>query len=167
MTGPNETLEIERKFLVRSDDWRALARDAGEAIVQGYLSSEARATVRVRVGDRGAFLTIKGRSVGITTPEFEYEIPRDHAQALLELCGEDRIEKTRFRIPIDTHVFEVDVFEGANAGLVLAEVELRSENEPFPSPAWLGPEVSEDARFKNVRLAREPFRPGWGEEETT
>ncbi|MDP6978812.1 MAG: CYTH domain-containing protein [Myxococcota bacterium] len=159
----SDPIEIERKFLVTGDGWRAGAE--GEAIAQGYLTASPAPTVRVRVGDRGSFLTIKGKAKGITTPEFEYEIPRDHALAILALCTEGRIEKTRYRVDVESHVFEVDVFEGDNEGLVMAEVELEREDEPYPRPPWLGREVSHDPRFKNARLARDPFRPDWKVED--
>ncbi len=155
----SDTLEIERKFLVTGDGWREGA--TGEVMVQGYLSTSPAATVRVRIGDNGAFLTVKGHATGISTPEFEYEIPRDHARAMLALCPDHQIEKTRYRVAVENHVFEVDVFEGSNRGLVVAEIELDREDEPFPRPSWLGQEVSHDVRFKNSRLARAPFRPDW------
>jgi len=159
-TGPEATpIEIERKFLVRDPGWPRPVR--GERLIQGYLSTDARATVRVRVGDAHSFLTIKGAPRGLSTPEFEYEIPRAHATALLRLCGDTQVEKTRYRVPVEEHVFEIDVFEGRNRGLVLAEVELSREDEAFSQPSWLGPEVSHDPRFKNARLAREPFDPAW------
>ncbi len=157
MTDSN--VEIERKFLVNDDGWRGDA--SGERIVQGFLSTRKEATVRVRLGEGGASLTVKGAPVGLTAPEFEYPIPRDHAESMLVLCADAIVEKTRYRILVENHVFEVDVFEGRNRGLVIAEVELESEDEAFPRPAWLGREVSHDPRYKNARLALEPFRPDW------
>jgi len=151
-------VEIERKFRVRDDAWRD-AGDEGTSIRQGYLSLEPERTVRVRLaGDRGT-LTVKGRTRGATRAEFEFAIPADEAQALLEgLCLRPLIEKTRYRIAHGAHVFEVDVFAGENEGLVLAEVELDDEDERVELPAWIGEEVTGDPRFYNAQLVREPWR---------
>jgi adenylate cyclase len=150
-------LEIERKFLVKDESWRA-ASLGGQDILQGYLAWTERATVRVRVkGDRG-FLTIKGVTLGVTRDEFEYEIPVADARAMLDgLITLPLIEKTRHRVHVGGHIWEVDVFAGANAGLVLAEIELTSEAEVFERPAWAGEEVSDDPRYRNSSLARHPF----------
>ena len=147
--------EIERKFLLR--DTGFLQSLSGERICQGYLSDAVDATVRVRlVGDQG-FLTIKGRSQGISRSEFEYPIPAADAAQLLAMCSAGRIDKTRYRVPHGDHLWEVDVFAGANQGLVIAEVELASEDEPFSRPDWLGKEVSDDPRYFNSQLSRHPF----------
>lgn len=147
--------EIERKFLLR--DTGFLKNLAGERICQGYLSDAVDATVRVRVvGDQG-FLTIKGRSQGISRSEFEYPIPVADAEQLLAMCSAGRIDKIRYRIPHASHLWEVDVFSGANQGLVVAEIELASEDEPFSRPDWLGEEVSHDPRYFNSQLSRTPF----------
>lgn len=147
--------EIERKFLVRSDAWRADARP-GVPYVQGYLATEPKATVRVRVaGDRG-YLTVKGKATGATRDEFEYEVPEGDARQMLELCGA-RVEKTRYLVPHRGHDWEVDVFGGENDGLVVAEIELRSETEEFARPAWAGEDVTSDHRYANASLSRQPY----------
>lgn len=150
--------EIERKFLLRGD-FRPAATDA-ERIVQGFLSSVPERVVRVRrCGDRG-YLTIKGRSdaAGTTRYEWEREIPADEADALLALCEPGVIDKTRHRVPVDGHVFEVDEFHGDNAGLVVAELELADADDPVPRPPWLGAEVTGDPRYYNAALAATPYR---------
>ena len=148
--------EIERKFLVRADSWRG--GKEGTRYRQGYLINSASRTVRVRLSDAGAWLTIKGARVGLTRPEFEYAIPAGDAERMLAtLCEGSLVEKTRYRVPYGAHVWEVDEFHGDNAGLVLAELELQHEAETFERPAWLGEEVSEDLRYYSGRLAKEPF----------
>lgn len=148
--------EIERKFLVRDDSWNA--GTPGVRMSQGYLSMDPDRAVRVRLAGENAWLTIKGRSSGITRAEFEYAIPAADARDLLELCLPSVIDKTRHRIPFGAHVWEVDVFHGDNEGLVLAEVELEDESASPELPPWAGIEVSYDARYFNSQLARHPFR---------
>ena len=152
-------VEIERKFLVGDPSLEFLVGVPGMAIDQGYLSLDADRTVRVRrAGDRG-FLTIKGRGLGISRAEFEYEIPIGDVGGLLSLCVGSIVTKTRYRVPAgDGLAFEVDVFGGDNAGLVVAELELPSENAPFARPDWLGREVSHDPSYLNANLAVRPFR---------
>lgn len=151
-------LEIERKFLVRDARWRDGA-DAGEQLVQGYLASQGGLTVRVRIRGQRAWLTLKGASRGISRSEFEYPIPRADAEAMLaEFAHDPVIDKVRHRVRCGAHLWEVDVFAGENAGLVLAEVELSRPDEHFDRPSWLGPEVSADPRYYNVNLARHPYR---------
>jgi adenylate cyclase len=147
--------EIEHKFLVTSDAWRASAR-AGVPYVQGYLSTEPGRTVRVRLaGDRG-FLTVKGKTSGATRDEFEYEVPKADAEQMLEMC--DRlVAKTRYVVPHEGHDWEIDVFEGANAGLIVAEIELDREGEAFARPPWAGEDVTADGRYANASLAKEPY----------
>lgn len=150
-------LEIERKFLLRSDAWRDDVHQS-YALHQGYLSSNPGRTVRVRIrGERG-ILTIKGRGAGISRPEFEYDIPYDEALVLLALCEQPTIEKVRHEVRVGEHLWEIDVFGGENAGLVLAEIELGEENEAFDRPVWLGEEVSADQRYFNSSLIKSPFR---------
>lgn len=148
--------EIERKFLLKNDNWR---KDAGVAVSyrQGYISTAKERTVRVRIrGDQG-FLTIKGVSRGICRTEFEYEIPLlDATEMLDQLCDRPLIEKQRYIVNASGVVFEIDVFSGENEGLVLAEVELKSEDQTFPIPDWLGNEVSDDPRYFNSNLSRNP-----------
>ncbi len=150
--------EIERKFLIGDDSWKAAA-DAGKIIRQGYLTTDPHRTVRVRrKGDRG-FLTIKGLSTGATRAEFEWEIPVDEAEAMLDtLALRPLIEKTRYTIQHAGHEWVLDVFVGDNAGLVMAEVELDSEDEEVVIPSWAAAEVTEDVRYYNSALVKAPFR---------
>lgn len=150
--------EIERKFLVRGDQWRALAEDATE-YRQGYFAGMERCSVRVRLDPRGAYLNIKGATLGVERREYEYPIPRRDAEELLEqFCVRPLIHKVRHRVPYAGHVWEVDVFEGENAGLVVAEIELAAVSEPFERPEWLGEEVSDDPRYYNVSLVSHPYK---------
>lgn len=149
--------EIERKFLVA--DPGILAGRQGFAIVQGYLAKESM-TVRVRTFGRLAFLTLKGPTVGFSRDEFEYPIPFEDALALLEAyCAPRLVRKTRYLVPHDPHVFEIDVFAGHLSGLIVAEIELAHENESFALPDWLGPEVTGDSRFGNFSLAHAESPP--------
>ncbi len=149
--------EIERKFIVKGD----FSKDVfnSQRIVQGYLSSSPGRTVRVRIRGTKGYLTIKGPSddKGLSRHEFEYEIPLADAEQLLKLCEPGAIDKVRHLARVGTHVWEVDVFHGANEGLVMAEIELASENEPFEMPAWVGEEVSGDRRYYNSMLTHHPF----------
>lgn len=149
-------VEIERKFRTNGVDF--LADQEGERLTQGYLSHDPRATVRLRVqGDR-AWLTIKGKTHGASRSEFEYPIPTADAHAMLEeMCPQGVIDKTRYRIQVGEHVWEVDEFHGDNQGLVVAEVELDSEDQPFERPPWLGEEVTDDPRYYNSALSRTPY----------
>ncbi len=150
-------VEIERKFLVDTTLWRASA-EGGTSLKQGYLARANGITVRVRCSSDTAWLTIKGRTVDIARPEFEYEIPLDDGTALLNLCPETaRVEKYRYDEWVNGDHFVVDVFAGRNAGLVLAEIELSHAHQPFSRPTWLGAEVSHDPRYRNAELARNPF----------
>ena len=149
-------VEIERKFLLAGDGWRTL----GEPVLlrQGYLSSDPDRTVRVRIEGAAGTLTIKGRSEGATRAEWEYPIPLGEAGELLDrLCMTPLIEKYRRRIALAGHVWEVDEFLGANAGLVVAEIELASEEEAFEMPEWIGAEVTHDRRYFNSSLVKVPF----------
>ncbi len=157
--------EIERKFLVRSPAWRGKSRREIE-IVQGYLSTDADRTIRVRICDDRAVLTIKGRPQGLVRREFEYEIPVEDARQLLaDFCEGQLIEKRRYEVPVDTHLWEVDVFSGANQGLVVAEVELSRPDEKVKYPSWIGDEVTGEVRYYNARLVEEPYRD-WDEHPT-
>jgi adenylate cyclase len=153
-------IEIERKFLVTSDGWRTQATQQTR-FSQGYLSRDPARTVRVRVAGEQAFLTIKGKTTGATRAEFEYEVPVTDAQQLLALCDGPVVEKIRHLCPFDGMTWEVDEFLGANAGLVVAEIELDSEGQAFAQPAWLGDEVTGDGRYVNANLAVKPFG-SWG-----
>ncbi len=151
-------IEIERKFLV-DGDFRSSSVDALH-IVQGYLSTSSGATVRVRTMDDKGWLTIKGRTSvsGMSRFEWEKEIPLDEARQLLLLCGSKVIDKMRYVVPFEGHVFEVDEFFGENEGLLMAEVELASEDECFEKPAWLGAEVTGDVRYYNSCLLQNPYK---------
>ncbi|HEY8606129.1 MAG TPA: CYTH domain-containing protein [Noviherbaspirillum sp.] len=149
-------VEIERKFLVRGDAWKRLA--PGVLLRQGYLSSSAERIVRVRIEDAAATLTIKGRTTGATRGEWEYPMPLEDARVLLDtLCERPLVEKFRYRIPIGGMMWEVDEFLGENAGLVVAEIELTSEDQSFDRPEWLGEEVTHDSRYANASLLRHPY----------
>jgi len=148
--------ETERKFLVKNDAWRAAVKDS-RRLVQGYVAIDGQTIVRVRLDGERAWLTLKGPQDGVTRPEFEYEIPKPDAEALMGLCLGRVVEKVRHRVPVGAHLWEIDEFRGANDGLVVAEVELGQPEEAFNRPGWLGDEVSEDARFFNASLSLRPF----------
>ncbi|MBI5450751.1 MAG: CYTH domain-containing protein [Gammaproteobacteria bacterium] len=149
--------EIERKFLLINDDWRAqVSRQSYYR--QGYLAGGERSSIRVRVADGQAWLNIKSATLGIQRTEFEYQIPLADAQQMLDrFCLGAVIEKTRYFVTVAGHLWEIDVFDGANAGLVVAEIELDDEHEAFVRPAWLGAEVSDDPRYYNVCLVEHPY----------
>lgn len=149
--------EIERKFLV-SGEFKSLAKKA-LTIKQGYLCANAGRTVRVRVRDDRGFLTIKGRSdvAGLSRFEWEKEISAEDAESLLLLCEPGIVDKTRYLVDFAGHTFEVDEFHGENQGLVMAELELVSEDEPYRRPEWLGEEVTGDRRYYNAYLSKHPF----------
>jgi len=148
--------EIERKFLVRGDDWRSLAQ--GIPCRQGYINSADERTVRIRTIGEEAFLTIKGPTMGASRAEYEYEIPLKDGNEMLETLTEKPIiEKKRYRIPFAGLTWEIDEFFGDNAGLIVAEVELESEGQIFQKPDWAGEEVTGDPRFFNSNLIRNPY----------
>jgi adenylate cyclase len=148
--------EIERKFLVSNDSWRGLGR--GEKYRQGYLCNEKERTVRVRIAGSRAFITIKGISTGASRAEFEYAVPVSDAAEMLEhLCHLPLIEKTRYRVDVQGLTWEVDEFEGANRGLLIAEIELEREDQAFIKPDWIGDEVTGDERYYNANLVRRPY----------
>jgi len=149
-------IEIERKFLLADDSWRGLG--SGSHYRQGYLSTEPGRTVRVRVAAGKGYLTIKGKTINASRAEYEYAIPLQDASAMLdELCKRPLIEKTRYRIEYQGLLWEVDEFEGENAGLVIAEVELAAEGQAVVLPAWIGEEVTADSRYYNASLIANPF----------
>lgn len=148
--------EVERKFLVNQDTWQPL--DAGVHFKQGYLSSQKERVVRVRIEGDKAKITIKGITTGVTRSEFEYLIPVDDAALLLDnLCEQPLIDKHRYRQEVGGKVWEIDVFHGQNEGLVVAEIELASEEEGFVLPPWAVQEVSSDPRYFNSNLLKNPF----------
>lgn len=148
-------IEIERKFLVCGDGWRIGA--TGVRIVQGYLNSQGSPTVRVRIAGEQGWLTIKGPKTGISCEEFEYPIPLADAEAMLRLCRPGTIAKTRYLVAHAGWCWEVDEFANENSGLVIAEIELRSDADDPPLPEWVGDEVSGDFRFTNSSLGLRPF----------
>lgn len=152
-------LEIERKFLVVSDDFKSMAIRKYE-ICQGYLNSHPARTVRIRIKGESGFLTVKGKSnkTGTTRFEWETEISLLEARPLLSLCEKGTITKTRYEVEVGRHIYEVDVFSGDNEGLIIAELELRKENETFERPSWLGVEVTNDKRYYNAYLNKSPFK---------
>jgi CYTH domain-containing protein len=152
--------EIERKFLVASDAWRSGA--VGQPYRQGYLSTDPDRTVRVRMAGDAGYLTVKGRTEGAARAEYEYPVPREHAEEMLDrLALRPLIEKTRYLIPFGGLIWEVDEFSGDNAGLVLAEVELADERQAVALPPWVGREVTGDPRYANASLVARPYRT-WG-----
>jgi adenylate cyclase len=151
--------EIERKFLITRDTWRT---GVGTRIRQGYLNNEIDGIVRVRTKGKRAYLTIKGITTGITRLEFEYEIPVEDANQILdELCIKPLIEKTRYEVQVGGFKWEVDEFLGENSGLIMAEIELEDEDQGFTKPDWLGREVSGDFRYHNANLVKYPYSK-WG-----
>lgn len=149
--------EIERKFLVDKSKMRALKFIDEQKISQGYLSRDP--TVRVRLTDSRAWLTIKSSTRGISRQEFEYEIPTADAEALLKLCGRDVLKKYRRKIFYGGHLWEIDFFAGRHAGLILAEVELSAPDEPVDLPDWITKEVSGDSRYFNSNLVKRDWSP--------
>ena len=148
--------EIEKKFLVKGDDWRGKA--VGKRYRQGYLSTVKERTVRVRTVDAKGFITVKGQSVGASRSEYEYEIPVTDANEMLDrLCERPLIEKTRYRIPGAGVVWEVDEFGGENRGLIVAEVELEREDQQVSLPEWIDREVTDDPRYYNANLVAHPY----------
>lgn len=150
-------IEIERKFLVKGEDWRFLG--TGRIYRQGYISTIRGIAVRVRIAGDRAYLTIKGKTQGITRQEFEYPIPLDDAEILLNsLCDRPLIEKTRYAIQLGNLLWEVDEFFGDNEGLILAEVELTDEDQKIELPTWIDREVTSDPRYYNVNLVKHPYK---------
>ena len=150
-------VEIERKYLVDLEKLGTL--ENGTRIKQGYLSTNKEAVVRVRVKNDKAYLTIKGSNIGVTRLEFEYEIPLDEANEMLDkLCQKPVIDKTRYLINHENHIWELDIFYGENEGLVVVEVELSSEDETIILPSWVKEEVTTDSRYYNSNLMKHPFK---------
>lgn len=151
-------IEIERKFLVKSEDFKPQATNKIR-IVQGFLNTDPERTVRIRIKGEKGFITVKGKSnaSGTTRFEWEKEILLNEAEQLLERCEKGILEKTRYEIPLGYHVFEVDEFLGNNQGLSVAEIELKSENETFEKPDWLGKEVTGEIKYYNSQLSKKPF----------
>lgn len=147
--------EIERKFLLKPGQWHPAT--SGRRMTQGYLSRDPDRTVRVRVVGDEAFMTVKSRRTGISRTEIEFPIALEHARDLLTLCHQPLIDKTRHEVMHEGMLWEVDVFHGANEGLIVAEIELPAEDTAFAVPDWIGEEVSHDMRYTNSRLSAVPF----------
>lgn len=150
-------VEIERKFLLKNDGWRQLA-EPGVQFVQGYLQNNTSSSVRIRIEGESANINIKGATLDITRMEYEYSIPLNDAMEMLEsLCEKPFIKKQRYKVPFGGMTWEIDVFEGDNQGLVVAEIELESEGQQFSLPDWIDREVSSETRYYNVCLVKHPF----------
>lgn len=150
--------EIERKFLLRDDSWRAAVQGSVK-MIQGYLANTERGSVRVRLAGDRATLNLKSMTLGVTRSEYDYAIPAADAQSILDsLCLRPLIEKTRHHVHWGGLLWEIDEFHGENAGLVVAELELSHAQQDFARPPWLGPEVSDDPRYYNVCLVEHPYR---------
>lgn len=151
-------IEIERKFLLSSENWRKDA-DEGIYMTQGYMGGNEKSSVRIRIQGDSANLNIKSKTLGIERSEYEYPIPLDEAREMLEsLCDKPYIEKTRFHVMHEGHEWEIDVFAGDNEGLIVAELELNAIDEHFSIPDWIGKEVSEDPRYYNICLVNHPYK---------
>lgn len=153
------SVEIERKFLVKNEDFKKASYQQ-KSLKQGYLNSDKNRTVRIRMADNQAFITIKGISnaSGISRFEWEKEIDFEEAHQLLKLCEPSIIDKTRFLVKSGQHIFEIDEFYGDNQGLIVAEIELNSEDESFEKPTWLGEEVTGISKYYNASLSKFPFK---------
>ena len=148
-------IEIERKFLIDTKLWKPTVK--GIKISQGYLTIDSEKVIRVRIADEQGFITIKGKASGISRTELEYEIPKNDAEILLKMCNGFVVEKIRFKEKFLNMIWEVDVFEGKNKGLFLAEIELENENQVFDLPDWVGEEVTFDYHYYNSWLSKQPF----------
>ena len=150
-------VEIERKFLVVNDSWKAKV-ESESSLKQGYLSADKTLSIRVRIARGRAHLTIKGATAGISRSEYEYEIPQQDAREMIDnLVTGSVIDKTRYKVRCGDHLWDLDLFHGDNQGLIMAEVELASESESFQMPDWAGEEVSDDPRYYNANLISHPF----------
>ncbi len=150
-------IEIERKFLLKNENWKQ-AVSSSARIKQGYLAGSDKSSVRIRIEGDKANINIKSMTLAITRQEYEYSIPMADAEKLLQdLCEQPQIEKTRYIVEHEDHKWEIDVFAGDNNGLIVAEIELQDENEIFAIPEWIGDEVSEQLKYYNVNLIKYPF----------
>jgi len=151
-------IEIERKFLINKPLWSNLAKPKGTTIIQAYLSTSAESTVRVRTKGSKGYLTVKGKSTGISRVEYEYEIPLSDVKKMIKELNLSCIEKMRYEIKVGNHIWEIDEFYGDNSGLIVAEIELNSEDETFEKPNWILNEVSDDIRYYNSQLLENPYK---------
>ena len=149
-------VEIERKFLLKNQDWKTIA-DSGVNIKQGYLNSHIERVVRIRLHGNKGVLTVKGKTNHTSRLEFEYEIPFNEAVEMLALCEKPIIDKIRYEVDFENNTWEIDVFDGENKGLIVAEVELSDENQKIEIPSWIGEEVSHDSKYYNAALINFPF----------
>jgi len=150
--------EIERKFLIKASEWEKLDKPNGKQLRQGYILTDPNKTIRVRIANKTAWLTIKGISVGASRLEFEYEIPLQEGKELLDNFSESELEKVRYEIAHEGKLWEVDVFAGDNKGLIVAEIELLSEDEEFEIPEWVAVEVTHNKKYYNSNLTKDPFK---------
>lgn len=150
--------EIERKFLLKKEEWQELEKPHGELIKQGYLVTDPKKTIRVRQTSNKGFLTIKGISVGATRAEYEYEIPFEETKELLDQFAVSELSKIRYKIIFENHLWEIDEFLGENQGLIVAEIELKSEDENFCIPDWIDVEVTEKEKYYNSNLTQNPYK---------
>ena len=151
-------VEIEKKFLVINDNWRKYVTKSNN-YVQGYFSTDKSCSIRLRISNSNARLNIKSATLGVTRAEYDYPVPLEDAKEMLNtLCIKPLIEKTRYQVPLENHIWEIDVFNGENKGLIVAEVELASADESFKLPDWIGEEVSHDPRYYNVCLVEHPYK---------
>ncbi len=151
-------IEIERKFRILNDEWKSSIVKS-TPFRQGYLGTDKLSSTRIRISNNSAFLNIKSATLGIFRNEYEYEIPlSDATEMLANLCHKPLIEKTRYYVEHTEHTWEIDVFEGDNKGLIVAEIELQNEAEIFAKPSWIGAEVSHDQRYYNVCLVSHPYK---------
>ena len=148
--------EIERKFLLKNENWKKEV-SSQSIIKQGYLNSNPERTVRIRIRNNQGFLTIKSKNKGAVRNEFEYEIPLEEAEELILLCEQPVIEKIRYLVPKNNHIWEIDIFEGANQGLEVAEIELSHVNESFELPSWVDKDVTHETKYYNSQLIKMPF----------
>lgn len=151
-------IEIERKFLVHKEIWNKAKKGKSAYLKQGYIVSDPTKTIRIRIADNQGYLTIKGKSTGIARQEFEYEIPKEEASELLQHFTASSLEKIRYTLEYSGKIWEVDEFLGPNEGLIVAEIELKSENENFELPEWIYKEVSGDKKYYNSYLSQFPFK---------
>ena len=151
-------IEIERKFLVNKEKWSQVVKNERSHYRQGYIVTDPEKTIRVRLTDKSGFITIKGLTVGAARPEFEYSIPKEDAVQLLDNFCSSELSKVRYFITYDNKLWEVDEFTGQNEGLIVAEIELSSEEEVFSLPPWVDQEVTGDKRYSNSNLSVNPYR---------
>jgi len=151
-------VEIERKFLVDLEKWKKVKKPGGTHYRQGYLLNDSKRTIRIRVTGKQGYITFKGSTKGISRPEFEYKIPRKDGEELLDNFSLSEVEKTRYKIRFSGKLWEVDEFLGDNSGLIVAEIELKYEDEQFKKPDWVTHEVSDDKKYYNSNLSTHPYK---------